>query len=332
VESTTLLRDGYADPAAGFRFEAQSMRLVWTAQGEDCTKQVYPLGLPGLGCEAPALVAEMDYSGVDVGLLNVDHTLGRSVEYLANCVHRFPERLISMLPVDEWRAARNPEAVLQSLGKWRTQPGFRAIKYIPWYAYRNGVLDRWDGPQYESFWSGVAELDLPVFFTLAPHPDAGDEVSGFIAEMAMLGRLMQSHPSLRCSITHGFPYRALLRGDALVVPDAMWEVFENPRLTLEVGFPVRIGDIFAYPYREVWPVVEEMCVRIGPDRLLWGSDMPFQNRFCTYRQSREWLAEFLDTSILKAIMGRTAARVLGLDQAPEPAGSGSQAPDSRRTT
>ena len=53
---------------------------------------------------------------------------------------------------------------------------------------------------------------------------------------------------------------------------------------------------------------------IGADRLLWGSDMPFQDRFCTYRQSHEWLDRtgLLDDAALAAIKGGTAARLLGV--------------------
>jgi predicted TIM-barrel fold metal-dependent hydrolase len=323
VDSSTLLRND-----SNFRFDSASRRLVWSVDGEDCTKQVYPLGLPGLGFEAPALIAEMDYCGVDAGLLNVDHTLGRSVEFLVRSMRQYPDRLVSMLPVEEWRVATESETVLRELRHWRSVQGFRGLKFIPWYAYRHGVLDSWLGPRYESFWAGVEALGLPVFFTLAPHPDATDEVSGFLAELRMVHELLGRHPELRGSVTHGFPYRALIESGRLVVPEDYWGPFENPNLSLEVSFPVRLGDVFAYPYREVWPLVEEMCRRIGPNRLLWGSDMPFQNRFCTYRQSREWLAQILGPAEIQAIMGGTATRLLRLDQLPEPAGSGNQAPDS----
>ena len=61
-----------------------------------------------------------------------------------------------------------------------------------------------------------------------------------------------------------------------------------------------------------------MLERIGSDRLLWGTDMPFQNRFCTYRQSRDWIekyCDFLSEEDLRLIMGGTAARVLGIRSA-----------------
>jgi predicted TIM-barrel fold metal-dependent hydrolase len=58
-----------------------------------------------------------------------------------------------------------------------------------------------------------------------------------------------------------------------------------------------------------------MVERVGADNLLWGTDMPFQNRFCTYRQSRNWIENdlsFLSHEDLSKIMGGNAARVLGL--------------------
>ena len=65
--------------------------------------------------------------------------------------------------------------------------------------------------------------------------------------------------------------------------------------------------------------MEAMVERIGPGQLMYGTDMPFQNRFCTYRQSRHWLERHFAPSTglsdddLALIMGGTAARVLGVD-------------------
>ena len=83
---------------------------------------------------------------------------------------------------------------------------------------------------------------------------------------------------------------------------------------MEVCFPVRIGDMFDFPYREIWATIEEMVDRIGADHLMWGTDLPFQNRHCTYIQSRvlmEKYCTFLDADQLGMIMGGTVARVPG---------------------
>ena len=63
-------------------------------------------------------------------------------------------------------------------------------------------------------------------------------------------------------------------------------------------------------------MLEQMLERIGADHLLWGTDMPFQNRFCTYRQSRDWIekyCDFLTPQDKASILGGTAARILSLD-------------------
>ena len=111
---------------------------------------------------------------------------------------------------------------------------------------------------------------------------------GYIGELRLLRGWMDRYPDAVCALTHGFPWRLFLEGDRIVLPEEVWEPFASPNCHIEVCFPVRIGDIFDYPYRQVWPTLQEMVERIGADHLHWGTDMPFQNRFCTYRQSRQW--------------------------------------------
>ena len=162
-----------------------------------------------------------------------------------------------------------------------------------------------------------------MFFTLGSGPSdmtcnqTGEQGrQGYIDELRILMRWMERYPDTVCSLTHGFPWRAFLQGDHLVVPDEIWEPFSSPTCNIEVCFPVRLGDLFDFPYREVWPMLEEMLERVGADHLLWGTDMPFQNRFCTYRQSRDWIekyCDFLSEADRTAIMGGTAARILGID-------------------
>jgi predicted TIM-barrel fold metal-dependent hydrolase len=97
----------------------------------------------------------------------------------------------------------------------------------------------------------------------------------------------------------------------------MWAPFAGSTLCLEAGFPFRIGDLFDFPYRECWPVLATMVEKIGPARLLWGTDMPFQNRFCTYRQSRDYIEKYsksyLNAEDLAKVMGGNCARILGID-------------------
>ncbi len=294
-----------------FRVDHERGRLVWTVDGDDYTKHFLPPNT--LSFSAGDLIGEMDYAGIDWALLHVDATLSRDVAYLADCVRAYPDRLRSMAPVDEARIASEPDAVIAEAREAIETHGLHALKIIPEYAYRAGSRG-FDGPDWRPFWDAVTQLDVPIFFTLGSRPGAGDPRQGFLDEVWTLARWADRYPDVQASITHGFPWRALIEGDRLEVPVAMWEPFrDRPNLSIEVSFPVRIGDQFDYPWAVCQPILAEMVEHIGADRLLWGTDMPFQNRFCTYRQSRDWIerySTFLGPTELAALMGGTSARIL----------------------
>lgn len=309
-------------PDVNFRADYERGRVVWTVEGEDYTKQFFPPNLRNLEFTPHSLIAEMDYAGVDVALLHTDPMLGRDSAYLAECVALYPQRLRSMAPVDEWRIPGEPDAVIEELTTAIQEHGLHAIKFIPPLAYRSGP-EPWDDGAYRPFWEAAVALDVPVFFTLGSGPPSrngrlspAEQRHGYLNELQILMRWMERYPEAVCSLTHGFPWRAFLDGDHIRLPEAVWAPFQNPRCSLEVSFPVRLGDLFDYPYREVWPVLEELVDRIGADQLLWGTDMPFQNRFCTYRQSRQWIeryCDFLSQEDLARIMGGTVTHILGLE-------------------
>jgi predicted TIM-barrel fold metal-dependent hydrolase len=299
---------------ADFRIDREHRRFVWTVDGEDVTKQIYPPNLADIAFPPASCIAEMDYAGVDWGLIHVDRVFGTDNEYHAACVRQYPDRLRSMAIVDERGIPDDPDRVAADLEHAIRDLGLHAIKFIPEYAYRSGTTDWVDGP-FGMFWDRATALGVPVFFTLGSAPGSADEQEGYRAELGNIRRFQARHPDAVVSLTHGFPWRAFLDGNGLTLPDWLWEPFEHPNLHIEVSFPVRLGDVFEYPWTEVWPALEAMLRHVGPDRMLWGCDMPFQNRFCTYRQSLVWLDRtgLLDPGAAAAIKGGTAARLLGID-------------------
>ena len=81
---------------------------------------------------------------------------------------------------------------------------------------------------------------------------------------------------------------------------------------------MRVGDKLDYPYPACRPWLRAMLAEVGADRLLWGTDMPFQNRFCTYRQSRSYIEgycrDFISDAEMADLMGGTCARLLGVTE------------------
>ena len=307
-------------PDVRFRINHPRGRVVWNYEGDEYTKHFYPPNLRSCEFTPFSLNSEMDYADVDMALLHTNPMLGRDSAYQAECVQRFPDRLRSMTHVDEWRIRDEMDAVIDEVTTAITVHGLHAIKFNP-LTYIVSPAP-WDDGVYRPFWEAVTSLNVPIFFTLGSGPEAEqytlsdlEQQEGYLNELRILMRWMERYPETTCSITHGFPWRAFLDGEGITLPEAIWEPFQNPNLNLEVCFPVRIGDIFDYPYREVWHTLEAMVEYIGADHLLWGTDMPFQNRFCTYRQSRHWIeryCNFLTPDDLAMIMGGTVARILGL--------------------
>ena len=311
-------------PDLNFRVGRASGRVLWDYRGETYTKHFYPPNLRNLEFTPDSLIGEMDHAGIDRVLLHTNAMLGRSNEYQAECVRRYPDRLLSMATVDERLIHTDVDSVIEGVTMAIRELGLHAIKFnSAGYIVSD---EPWDRGPYAPFWEAVSTLGVPVFFTLGTGPTRASEAQsdpdgqrGYLGELRILMRLMERYPQMLCSITHGFPWRVYLDGERITLPDEIWEPFENPNLSLEVCFPVRIGDIFDYPYHEVWPTMEAMVDRIGPGQLMYGTDMPFQNRFCTYLQSRTWLERHFAPSAgltdddVALIMGGTAARVLGVD-------------------
>ncbi len=319
ASSETTMLDPNGEPPwfladVNFRVDHVHHRVVWTKDGEDFTKHYLPPNLHDTAFDAASCIAEMDYAGVDVALMHVELMLGRDVAYLADCIRRYPDRLRSMAPVDEWRIRTEPDAVIREVTEAIKGFGLHAIKFSTYYAYRY-TREPWDDGFYRPFWEAITKLGVPIFFTLLPNPDIADKREAYLHELEILKRWMARYPDTVCSLTHGFPWRVFREGDGISLPDRIWEPFQNPNLHLEVSFPIRIGDWWDYPWRETWPTMEAMVRNVGSDRLLWGTDMPFQNRFCTYRQSREYIEKYLDflgPDDLRMIMSGTAARLLGI--------------------
>ena len=318
ADATLLLDPTPEDPMrladVNFRVDRAHSRFVWTVDGEDFTKQSYPPNLYNLEYTPANLVAEMDYAGVDVALLHTDPLAGRDIRFQAECVRQYPDRLRSMIPIDQRRIPSDPDGVIADLVHAVRVLGLHALKFQPTYAYMAG-RGPWDDGPFRPFWEAVRSLGIPVFFTLGNAPNATDERQGYLEELQVLERWLDRYPGVTCSITHGFPWRMYVARDRIELPEAVWQPFAHENLHLELSFPVRIGDLFDFPYRETLPAIREMRDRIGAQRILWGTDMPFQNRFCTYRQSRvaiEKYCDFLSPDELSWIMGRTAAKVLGL--------------------
>ena len=108
--------------------------------------------------------------GVDAVLLHTDPSLVRDSSYLQEIVERFPGRMYSMAPVDEWRIIPETDAVISETVRAVEEHGLHAVKFIPPLCYMTSDV-AWDDGPYRPFWEGVTALGVPIFFTLGAGPD-----------------------------------------------------------------------------------------------------------------------------------------------------------------
>ena len=71
-------------------------------------------------------------------------------------------------------------------------------------------------------------------------------------------------------------------------------------------YPISQGNREPYPFAASLEAVREIHERLGADRLVWGSDIPMVERYCTFSQSVKYLtdyADFLPEGELRKILG-----------------------------
>ena len=96
----------------------------------------------------------------------------------------------------------------------------------------------------------------------------------------------------------------------------MLAAYRRDNLLIEVMFPITWGGVWDYPYPEAQELIYHMRDLFSASRLVWGSDMPNVERFCTYRQSLDYVRRYcalLSATEKEAILGGNVAELFGLN-------------------
>ncbi len=292
---------------------ASNGRFEWTAGGERYFKQYFPPSVIDMSYPPDRLVAEMDYAGVSKALLHRTPYLGIGNKFIADCVAEYPGRLLGLAHAPEWKTHTDPAGSLASIRSAVEDGGLVGLQFLPPQLDLYNYSGPWDAPEFNQFWDGIAELGIPVFFSLKPRRDPA--VESYAAELATLTRWLNRYPDVQVVMTHGLEWRAFMSEDSLDLPDEVFEPFDHPNLHLQFLFPIALGAVWDYPMLQVMDAIKKCVTRIGADRIMWGTDMPIVMRFWTYRQILDHIrtyCDFLTQDELDLILGGTVARLLGV--------------------
>lgn len=286
-------------------------RLDFTIDGEDYHSQYMPVGMQQMVAPPELMLAQMDYAGVDHSLLQTGWGYGAMNDYNAFAQNQYPDRFTALLNVDEARAFT--EDALAEFDRAHRQLGLRGVYFALDAFARYGFDVTFDDRRFDVFWSKIDAASLPVFFeiTAIPHYDE----ASYISNVVRLHGLMNRFRNIRWVLVMGPPVGFFGRSGSWTFPEEVLAAYRHDNLLIELMFPITWGGAWEYPYAEAQGLVREMRDLFGAAKLIWGSDMPNVERFCTYRQSLDYVRRhctFLSAGEKDAVLGGNLDAMLGV--------------------
>jgi predicted TIM-barrel fold metal-dependent hydrolase len=288
-------------------------RLDFTIDGEDYHSQYMPVGMQQIVAPPELMLAQMQNAKVDHTVLQTGWGYGAMNDYNAFAQNQYPEKFTAMLNVDEPRAytAEN----LKEFDRAHRALGLRAV-YFALDAYaRYGFDISFDDPRMDAFWSKVEAARLPVFFEATAIPDYTE--ASYVRAMIALKALMDRYRNIRWVLVMGPPVGFFGQSGQWDFPDAVMDAYKHENMLIEVMFPITWGGKWEYPYAEAQVLIAHMHKLFGAGKLVWGSDMPNVERFCTYLQSVDYVRRhctFLKANEKDAILGGNIDALLKISE------------------
>jgi predicted TIM-barrel fold metal-dependent hydrolase len=292
-------------------------RLDFTIDGEDYHSQYMPVGMQQIVAPPELMLAQMSYAGVDHCILQTGWGYGAMNDYNAFAQNQYPDKFTALLNVDEPRAFT--DAGLAEFDRAHRDLGLKGVYFALDAFARYGFDVTFDDARYDAFWSKIDSAGLPVFFEITAIPNY-DAVS-YIRNLMRLHGLMNRYSNIRWVLVMGPPVGFFGKSGAWDFPDEVLAAMRHDNLLIEIMFPITWGGAWEYPYPQAQELVRGMRDRFGASKLIWGSDMPNVERFCTYTQSLDYVrrhCSFLTPSEKDAVLGGNLQSMLAIDNRKRP--------------
>ena len=288
-------------------------RLAWTHAGEDFHVQYLSPGSIRLESPAATMVAQMDHAGIATMVLQNDHLYGNSAAIFADAMRRYPGRFLGLAQVEEGFAWQDGE--IRRLQAQVAGDGMSGLYFTLSGFMRSGWRETYAAPAYDDFWTTVAELALPVFWVFPAETPWG----GFLDEMRRFAGWLERFPGIPSVMVHGWPTAGFEDGDGgLRWPAIVQRIQDDFPVYTEILYPISWGREHEYPYDRARLHVRRTHERFGAGCMIWGSDMPNVERYCTYRQSLDYLrrrSDFLTREERVAVFGGNCRALFGRSRA-----------------
>ena len=299
------------DEDVGF-YVGKYARYQWKKHGEDCWLQRGPVAMEKLVHSPEQMLAHMDFIGVDMGVVQagyMESNYGREV-FFADAIKRYPDRFIGTVGI-EYDMTKDDgylQGEIRKLTLGVEELGYKGLfSHVP----RGQHVD---DPRAEPLWREVVRLGIPAFINTGFNSRAD-----YTDDIRQIGNLLQKFPELNVIDAHiGANVRHPTDPEYVDNPREFFEVFKTGRFFLEVGYVLSYenwavwGREFEYPYIRHEQIIKTIYENFGAGVLVWGSDMPWAQRTCTYRQNLDLVrlhTDFMTEDDRKLVMGDNLARL-----------------------
>lgn len=282
------------DPSPAGRYDVafhvgRNGRFEWSKDGENYYIQFMPPTLQTMEAPVDFMINQMDYAGIQTAVLQNDHIYGSLNHYFSDALKQYPDRFIGLAQVEEPLAFQDDQ--IESLQLSIKELGLRGLYFTTSTFFSVGYAYYYDDTRFTSFWDEVERLRLPVFWVFPTSSPIGD----YREEMRRFQAWSEAHPSVDSVLVHGIPDPPFLGSDGrLALPDWMLTLVRDFPVHAEILYPLRWGGVWDYPYPQAHDRIRYYYDTFGPEKLMWGSDMPNVERYCTYRQTLTYFSDYCD--------------------------------------
>lgn len=252
-------------------------RFTWEQDGEEVYIQYLPPYAERMEIPPLMMKSMMDYAQVNAAVLQCGNVYGKLNGYYHTFMQENPWAKGIFFPlarVDESKAA--------------TTQGMKHLESLFSDGLLTGLWFAGDASYFSSsfdeFWKLVRLLDIPIFLLFYPDKN-------WVHTFKDLGGWARKFSDLRGVLAQAFPLSAHEYEDKLVIPDYTKAFIKDSSLMIEVVYPIGRGTVEAYPYPKSLEAVRKLYDTFGARKLVWGSDMPMVERYCTYAQSLQYLVQ-----------------------------------------
>ena len=251
------------------------------------------------------LVAHMQWAEVDKAVLLQGPFYGECNQYVRDAVLAYPDRFIGFAYLDPWDPSCH-----ENLELIASEKSFSGVKLE--CSEATGLLGvhrgaRLGDPQIAWLWDELDQLGMVLVVDLGAVGSASYQTEAMHAIAAqhpgltiVIAHLAQPNPSVEAD---GGRWKAWLEQIELgLLPNVYFDTASLPAYVASEG----------YPFPSARRYLKTAIGKIGPDKVMWGTDIPGLLAHATYQQllqaSRRHL-DFLSDSELAMVMGENALRV-----------------------